>query len=919
MLVQPQQQQEEEGGGEEERQSCNDDHDEENECLIKVIDGTNVCLTKNSHTATSDDDDDDDREGAEQYLCQAILKRVDYGRLSASSPITSDDDKDTTDGLRQDTNGENNDSLSSSSSSLSLSSSSHSLLADRRYFDFVRKGCLHKGTLITIYGFSVPTDNPGNTVISIRSVEKIISVPRQVQHIESLLRQTISMTFTTKTPTPTTTTTKRRAKITDGSEPDEQEEEDSELASISTSETTRNDSTASSSFPTLLDHVLKACSLDDETELEIRQKILQSTLFTNRNTDTDRGRRGVGKINNNKEIKNDKSLRKIAMDIFKKLPLDPLYPSHLIEMTAPMARTKSVGLPQHHQSFMTPGFVNHQQAPDEWRIVPPSILDNRKVPESMRKEGNASENVDIDIDIGDIKGSIIHTLSVGKFNSMFILKNATTPVEKNQDPSYFTFPQSDVRLEGWVQNRRRFSDNITVAVLVDKLGATKKNGVPRIQCVLHPHFLLNCHRSGLFSILAAVGARIRVTGQPYVSNTTAMVSFWVKSIELVQSTHLPSVIEFLLQNVDFDKNCSDTTSTGLSIEETSQALDLSPIERNGLRREIESFSLPELRWKANILSDRLQQLNANKSKRSKSQLTGLQQQVLRSVRPIVEKYPIQTFQGSSSDSNRPWPTGQVDYMTRTRTMESRKNIRMPISSWETKKMPQIIWMTRVIEDVLKNHPEFGKRKLKILDIGGGKGLLANHLVGKLDNIHVHVVDICQGAVTNGLKKANRNNRFMRSSSKAKDLSEERPLKSTMDFQWADASHPDELKDVDADLVCALHACGHLTDVALVHAINRNASFVIAPCCYQSNRHLLLPSTHVQQEVHDWLGISAYDWSVLKSVAEIQSDRPAAKLGMHSVLAMRAERVFASGRMKVDILCFPVQYSTRNFVMVGKRI
>ena len=851
----------------------------------------------------------DQEHQQQQHLCQAILKRVDYGCLtiSTSENITSDDDTDTADGASQNTDRENNDS--SSSFSLSSSSSSHSLLADRRYFDFVRKGCLHKGTLLTIYGFSVPTDNPGNTVVSIRSVEQIMSVPRQVQHIESLLRQTISMETTTSRSIAAATTT---TKTTDGGDPYGQEKEgegegDNELANISNSE--------------LLDHVLKACSLDEVTELEIRQKIVQSTLYTNSNTDPDHGRRGVVKINNNKEMKNDKSLRKIAMDIFQKLPLDPFYPSHLIEMTEPKAQTKSVGHSQHNQAFLTPAFVNHQQAPDEWRIIPPSILYSRQVLESIRSEDNVNDDVDIDITIGDLKGSIstIHTLSVQNISSMFLLKNTTTPIKTNQRFSSYPYSKSDVRLEGWVQNRRRFSDNITVVVLVDKLGATKKNAISRIQCVLHPDFLLNHHRSGLFSILAAVGARIRVTGRPIVSNITSRVSFWVKSIELVQSTHLPSVIEFLLQNIDFDNDYSDTTSPGISIEETGQALDLSPTEKNGLRREIESCSLPELRWKANILSDRLQQLNAKKSKRSKSQLTGLQQQVLRSVRPIVEKYPIQTFQGPSSDSILPWSSGQVDPMTRSRSMRSRNNIRMPISSWETKKMPQIIWMTRVIEDVLKNHPEYGKRKLHILDVGGGKGLLAYHLVGTLDNIHVHVVDICQGAVTNGLKKANRNNRFMHRSSKAIDLSEDLPAKSTIDFQWADASHPDELKDIDADLVCALHACGHLTDVALVHAINRNASFVVAPCCFKSNRHLLLPSTHTQQEVHDWLGISACDWSVLKSVAEIQGDRPAAKLGMHSVLAVRAERVSASGRMNVDILSFPVQYSTRNFVMVGKSL
>jgi ubiquinone/menaquinone biosynthesis C-methylase UbiE len=57
-----------------------------------------------------------------------------------------------------------------------------------------------------------------------------------------------------------------------------------------------------------------------------------------------------------------------------------------------------------------------------------------------------------------------------------------------------------------------------------------------------------------------------------------------------------------------------------------------------------------------------------------------------------------------------------------------------------------------ISQVFKSHPEYGERKLKILDIGGGKGMLSNLLAETFGEgfVEVQVVDISRSATNNGM-------------------------------------------------------------------------------------------------------------------------------------------------------------------------
>ena len=216
----------------------------------------------------------------------------------------------------------------------------------------------------------------------------------------------------------------------------------------------------------------------------------------------------------------------------------------------------------------------------------------------------------------------------------------------------------------------------------------------------------------------------------------------------------------------------------------------------------------------------------------------------------------------------------------------------PDTKWQAKKQPQLMWMAHHIRSVITSHPDYGKRTLHILDIGGGKGLLANYLGRLLQNVQIHVIDIAEGAIANGAMRAKR-------------------LKVSVDFQVADASIA---LDVAADVVIALHACGHLSDVALAHAVQRGAGFVICPCCFRSNPHLRIPIT--REVVEDWLGVPPEDWNALKLIAEVQGDTILQSKATATICALRAHAASQKSLVNVSIKSFPIQYSTRNVCLIG---
>jgi SAM-dependent methyltransferase len=217
-------------------------------------------------------------------------------------------------------------------------------------------------------------------------------------------------------------------------------------------------------------------------------------------------------------------------------------------------------------------------------------------------------------------------------------------------------------------------------------------------------------------------------------------------------------------------------------------------------------------------------------------------------------------------------------------------------------------MIAQIRDVIESHPDHGQRRLQIVDVGGGKGYLANLVAEQLsDVVDVRVVDISARAINNGMMRARRRNL------------------DNIEYNVGDATAIDM---AGVDIVVALHACGALSDVAMGHAVTNGAAFVVCPCCFRSNPHLRvrLPDQRQLVTVSEWLQTDHQDVEALQQLAEVQGDIQLAGQAIHSICALRAaaaQHHYDSSTTRpndndltVQIKTFPISFSTRNFCIVG---
>lgn len=661
--------------------------------------------------------------------------------------------------------------------------------------------CLHKGTKLVVVGHAAPTGNPGNAVLSVQSIERLLGVPRQVQHLECILREA-----------------------------------------------------QSGGLP--LDQVSRACEVDED---QLKDLLLKAEMTTAQQRRQSQEKGGLFTSQTKKSPA--KPLRDLAKQILNDLNDDPSYPTALVE-DRHMVKQEDV--------------YAVREAPLHWQQVPAGVL-----PTPVANDTAETSS-----------GKVIFERLMDYHAQL----SANVGSDSNRQLPHL------VSVEGWIQNRRRFQNDITVVVLVEEptdgdidgqaIGTRNMDSCDtmRLECILHPSSV-SIPVAAVYRNLMAVGGKISVQGNLVYSPELGKMALWATSIRIVHMSSQPAAIHQLLHQL----------RTGdVAMEEGAKALQLS-------HPEIEKLTLmsaTELKWKANQLAATLQESNQQFSKRLPREILD----AMEKYNFISEKYPVTAIHVERSHQEQPNQASAVSSLPV-------KTIRMPESRWETKKRPQIEWMTQQVQRVLLSHPDFGKRRLRILDIGGGKGLLAHHLARYIDNVQIHVVDICEGAVANGLRKAERTAKTSKSN------------QSDVKFHMADASSGPDLAGVEADVVVALHACGHLTDVALAHAVQRRAGFVIAPCCFNSNRQLTLPTRSGDKLlVHEWHGVPEHDWAMLKTVAEIQGDIATASKGMNILCGLRAQTVAQKlderGRAEqqgcvVDILAFPIEFSTRNLVMVGQ--
>jgi SAM-dependent methyltransferase len=742
------------------------------------------------------------------------------------------------------------------------------------YYDGYVRCALQKGTKVQLIGQAASTQNPGNAILSIQSIDGLLGLPRQVQHIEGILRE-IAL--------------------------------DSEGGGGGT-------------LPIHL--VAQACCLN-ENDLQDRlveaERIAALQKQQQQNGDDERGSM------RKKKMKSTifKPFRDLAKQILTNLNDDPYYPSSIVDDRLVTKQRRGV---ENSYGLSPP--------PLQWKNVPSTVLEA-----IIRRRTTANSSSTATLELPNEEMTVLgidngSRSTVQSINEIYYDRNGEDFVTGNNSTRF-------VSVDGWIQNRRRFQNDVSVVVLVDDrkadtdvdhhdresegygdpstidvggdgstiLGSGSGSSTLRLECVLHPETLTESV-AAVYRTLVAVGGKVSIGGYLIPDVDLKKVTIWVTSIRLLHSSDQPTAIYQLLNGVQ---------SGVVGVEEAAEALLLSHTEME--RLVAVRLSPTEQQWKANQLAEILQRASSHPTR------TGLSPNLMGIVEKyscILQQYPVRSFQGTSRMPSHPKTVASSGSSSAVgvSTMSG-----MPVASrWETKKRPQIDWMVDQIQRVLISHPDFGKRTLRILDIGGGKGLLANNLARSIHNVRIQVVDVCEGAIANGRKKAERTGRGVSNTSANNQ--------SVISFRRADASSSSDLEGIDADVVVALHACGHLTDIALAHAIHRRAGFVIAPCCFNSNRYLTIPaqpssssSSGRPSSVHEWHNVPETDWRMLQSVAEIQGDIETASTGMKIICGIRAATVEQKwnnsgmtakqqeGR-NVEILAFPIEYSTRNLVLVG---
>ncbi len=389
---------------------------------------------------------------------------------------------------------------------------------------------------------------------------------------------------------------------------------------------------------------------------------------------------------------------------------------------------------------------------------------------------------------------------------------------RNNEQTMNEKQQPIITITGWIQNRRRYQDSVSVLEVVDEfssLASSMTDGEDddssansnemdmrnlklkdlwkqRIYAVLHPNTLgTTSHDDDLSRVvemaeiygnILSSGARVTMQGFMMSSSSNddgsndddSAATFWVTKCRLQRSSWRPGDIRQLLDLVHDGK---------FDIEEAAGALEIPYSQVEDLAGG--TTSAAERQWLAAEVTQSLQGENSRVGKISDSMM-----QSLTTFANARDEYPIQDVDITLDDDGSSQNVASI--------LESNagnpKRTSLEGSRWQHKKRPQLEFMVEQIAAVLRSHPDYGKRKLNVVDIGGGKGLLSNLLAETFgdDVVDVQVIDISRSATANGMMRAKR-----------------RGLENIR-FDAMDATKVDVQSN--KDVVVALHACGALSDV-----------------------------------------------------------------------------------------------------------
>ena len=584
---------------------------------------------------------------------------------------------------------------------------------------------------------------------------------------------------------------------------------------------------------------------------------------------------------------------KIARLIVNHLPEDEKYPSIILNLKGSATNRKS--------NAGTARLASYSALPTAPKDVmtTPSIIET-----AISTLGTCASEKDDDIE-ETYQSSIINLLMEEHEKSF---ANDTVKAKSSEEPRLLA-------VAGWVQNRRRFkgdcNSSITVLELVDEPASdiSTPGKLDRLKCVLHPDCFQR-NENGIdsdnsiilptdaYGNLMSKGGKALLKGY-YRIEDDGRPTLWVTKARLERCSWRPATIKYFL---DLIAGSEETGRFSFDMEEIASSLDIGHMEATDLIEFCKKSGATERQWRAAELSRELQDSTSRSGHFSDEMKL-----VLEENSNARNDYPLEKIESEDFVDVEVLPTLRRQKYLRKSSEGSR---------WRGKKKPQLEFMGQQVKKVVESHPDFGSRSLNILDVGGGRGFLANYLSSILgdDIVNVHVIDIDSNAIRNGQTDADRRGLNVRFG--AGDASSS----SNVALLLENDENPSRKNTFD--IVVALHACGALTDVALGHALTNEAGFVITPCCFRSNSFLQVPLDDIEVKPSEFLQMDEQAMVDLTQAAEIQGDINVSGEAIHTICALRARAVksrFASKRNRsidIQLKTFPIGFSTRNYCMVG---
>ena len=390
--------------------------------------------------------------------------------------------------------------------------------------------------------------------------------------------------------------------------------------------------------------------------------------------------------------------------------------------------------------------------------------------------------------------------------------------------------QTSVTLTGRILRKKKFKRMFCLAVKEEE-ERNENDGVPnKAKSVLIP-------RGSPCLRWCLLGCIIRVDGTVDEKNSPDYIvanSDTNGGVELIQCAADPHAISLCLEMVatgDFNLDVF-CRYNGLSSPSSSLPPMLESKEQAKLLQDLNG---DERRTAINQIIRHLQGLPEKRQPiKRKPHVKRRHQQALKRMEDLIELEPIQQMTNPSSPNATPFVPKQSSSsfnLPNIEAMSAHGSISR-VEYLQEKKYPQIQLMVRRLSTIQKD----GKKFRHVLDVGGGRGDLAMAIAQAFPDVHVTIVDQNQSSLLAGREYY---------ASMLRQQQTEQP--GNMHFVCAnfedfckdykspkngkDEEHSDQNDIPNIDMVVALHACGDLSDLALVFAQQFNAQFLVCPCCY----------------------------------------------------------------------------------------